>query len=215
MKCVLIALLVCVFCSASVAATKTNDIPLGNTADGKLKSEDNRCQECHGADGNGQGLNNGSAGQFAKLAGQYPLYITKQIREFRTGTRKHDLMQIMSKSIDDQDAADIAAYFSNQKKMQGDGGNNNELGKQLFTLGDTTRNILPCISCHGSNGKGIDANQQTVPVIGGQEWHYLQKQLQDWRSGERHNSEGNAMNIIAKQLTDLELTALANYIAAL
>jgi len=187
----------------------------GDIAAGKTKVDDNGCQECHGADGNGQGLNNGATGKFAKLAGQYPDYITKQIREFRTGERKHDLMAIMAKSIDDTDAADIAAYFASQKKMQGDRSSDNPVGKNLFANGDTSRNILSCVSCHGIDGKGIDQPQQTIPVIGGQEWKYLEKQLQDWRSSERHNSADGVMNIFAKQLTDAEILALTNYISGL
>jgi cytochrome c553 len=187
----------------------------GDVAEGKLKSEDNRCQECHGSDGNGQGLNKGAAGKFAKLAGQYPDYITKQIRDFRTGERKSDLMQIMAKSIDDSDAVDIAAYFSSQKKMQGDGGGDNPVGKNLFTNGDASRNILPCSSCHGVAGKGVESVAQTVPVIGGQDKLYLEGQLQSWRSGERHNSAGGVMNAVAKQLTDAEVQALTDYISGL
>src|SRR2546430_1342452 len=86
----------------------------GDAVAGKLKSETERCQECHGVDGNGVD------GKFARLAGQYPEYIVKQIRNFRTGARKHDFMSMMAKSIDDLDLADIAAYFSSQQKMKGD-----------------------------------------------------------------------------------------------
>ena len=127
----------------------------GNIEEGKFKSEDNRCQECHGADGNGVGLGSGAAGKFAKLAGQSPDYMVKQIRDFRTGTRKNDLMVIMAKSIDDADAADIAAYFASQKKMQGDGATTSATGKNLFSNGDVSRGILPCASCHGADGKGL------------------------------------------------------------
>lgn len=218
MKCVLLALLLCLFCQTNYAATPTKknpDLLIGNISEGKLKSEDNRCQECHGADGNGQGPSNGAAGKFAKLAGQYPDYITKQIREFRSGVRKYELMQIMAKSIDDQDAADIAAYFASLPKMHGEGTGATEIASNLFNQGDSTRNIPACITCHGAKGKGIDAPQQVIPVIGGQEWRYLEKQLQDWRSGERHNSDANVMNTIAKQLTDAEILALTDYISGL
>ncbi|RYY76446.1 MAG: cytochrome c4 [Gammaproteobacteria bacterium] len=221
MKCVVQALLLCLFSYACFAATPTptKSIPVpavaGDAEAGKLKSEDNRCQECHGPDGNGQGPATGAAGKFAKLAGQYPDYLTKQIRDFRSGLRKHDFMLIMAKSIDETDSADIAAYFASLKKMQGDKGGENPVGKNLFINGDASRNILPCVSCHGIDGRGIDAPQQTIPVIGGQEWRYLEKQLQDWRSGERHNSEGGIMNTFTKPLTDKEVQALADYISGL
>lgn len=228
MKCVKMALLACLFSGACFAAphqnisksnpsdqNSLNSVKIGNVIAGKEKSEDNRCQECHGPDGNGQGPSTGAAGKFAKLAGQYPDYITKQISEFRSGERKHDLMHIMAKSIDDGDAVDIAAYFTSQKKMHGDGSGKTEVAQKLFTQGDTNRNILPCINCHGIDGKGLDITGQVIPIIGGQEWQYLEKQLQDWRSGERHNSAGNVMNTIAKPLTDAEIKALTDYISGL
>jgi cytochrome c553 len=225
MKCVGMALLLmCLIsfpCIAAASKSKNSDkekviaAVQGDFAEGKIKSDENRCQECHGADGNGQSLNKGAAGQFAKLAGQYPDYFTKQIRDFRTGERKSDFMQIMAKSIDDSDAADIAAYFSSQKKMQGDGSGDNPMGKNLFVTGDASRNILPCASCHGVVGKGVELVAQTIPVIGGQDKRYLESQLQSWRSGERHNSAGGVMNTIAKQLTDVEVQALTDYISGL
>ncbi|RZA07901.1 MAG: c-type cytochrome [Moraxellaceae bacterium] len=220
MKCVILALLLCLPSYSCVAANatasdKVNLTIQGDLAAGKIKSEDNRCQECHGPDGNGQGPATGAAGKFAKLAGQSPDYMLKQIREFRTGERKHDLMSIMAKSIDDSDAADIAAYFASQTKMQGDGSGGNPSAEAMFNLGDANRNIVACVSCHGIKGKGIDTPHQLIPVIGGQEWHYLEKQLLDWRSGERKNSAGAVMNSITKQLTNDEIRLLTDYISGL
>jgi len=220
MKCVGLALLVCLMSYNCLAVNSKTPNPAnlelqGDATAGKIKSEDNRCQECHGPDGNGQGPTTGAAGKFAKLAGQSPDYMLKQIRDFRSGERKHDLMLIMAKSIDDIDAADIAAYFASQQKMQGDTSGDNAIAKNLFTLGDPSRNILACVSCHGPNGKGIAGAQQLIPVIGGQEWRYLEKQLLDWRSGERQNSPGAVMNNIAQQLTNDEIRLLTDYISGL
>lgn len=183
---------------------------------GRDKAEDNRCIECHGADGNGQALGAGSLGKFPKLAGQYQAYLIKQLQDFRSEKRKHDLMSLMAKALDEEDIIPLAEYFSRQPKMQGVGvGNSNPLGKSLFTLGDAKRNIIPCGSCHGVNGKGIDGLKPQAPVIGGQEVAYLIKQLEDWRSGERHNGEGAVMNGVAKLLTDAEIQAVADYLAGL
>jgi cytochrome c553 len=184
---------------------------------GKAKSDDGRCQECHGHDGNARDIEDGigNVGKFPKLAGQTPEYIAKQIRNFRSGERNHETMFIMARGVSDADLADIAAYFSSQEKMQGDAAGNSRLGENLFANGDASRNILPCVSCHGDAGKGVASADGIHPVIGGQHRRYLQKQLGDWKAGERTNSPGGVMNQIAKPLSDAEIDALANYISGL
>ncbi|MGZ5780097.1 MAG: c-type cytochrome [Burkholderiaceae bacterium] len=187
----------------------------GDPVAGKLKSESERCQECHGSEGQGLEHSNGTEAKFAKLAGQYADYMVKQIRDFRSGIRKDGTMAIMANSIDDADLHDIAAYFASRKKMQGSAGNDTELGRKLFNHGDAARNIVSCSSCHGADGKGIGALNASVPVIGGQEWRYLEKQLLDWRSGDRHNSADGTMNRTTKALTDIEIRSLADYLSGL
>lgn len=88
--------LLCLWVSFASAAKKLPDVEVsariaadgdgtGYPARGKSKLEDAGCQECHGFDGLGQGPADGGAGKFAKLAGQYPDYMVKQIRDFRSG----------------------------------------------------------------------------------------------------------------------------------
>lgn len=183
---------------------------LGDPVAGRIKSESERCQECHGVDGNGHG----HEGKFAKLAGQYPAYIVKQIQDFRSGARKHDFMTMMAKSVEDADVVDIAAYFASQPTMREEGAGN-PLGKKLFVEGDTGRNLPACASCRGAQGKGNVAGKLTYPAIAGQDARYLEKQLLDWRSGDRKNSVSGTMNTIAKSLTDAEIQALVQYLSGL
>lgn len=197
------------------AIGKPNAVPAkGNPILGREKADSERCMECHGADGHGAGHSNGPEGKFAKLAGLNPDYILKQIRDFRSGARKHDQMQIMARSVSDEDVRDIAAYFASQRTMNGQDGERHALGKSLYQSGDPARGVLPCISCHGAQGKGL-TDRPLTPVIGGQEWRYLDQQLRDWRSGERRNSDDGVMNQLTKTLTDGEIEALANYLSGL
>lgn len=188
--------------------------PPGDPVLGKDKADAERCIECHGVDGHGAGHANGPEGKFAKLAGQHPDYILKQIRDFRSGARKHDQMAIMARSVTDEDVRDIAAYFASQPGMKGEGGDAHTVGRRLYEQGDATRGVLACVQCHGAQGKGVAA-LPLVPVIGGQEWRYLDQQLRDWRSGERRNSADGVMNQVLKPLTDAELESLALYLSGL
>lgn len=177
----------------------------GNPVAGKEKSQ--LCQGCHGEDGNS------TEPLVAKLAGQYSVYIAKQLRNFQSGARKHEIMSAMAATINDADLADIAAYFASQKKMKGDGSGENDIAHELFFNGDMSRYIQPCMTCHGVNGKGIFPGSSTFPILGGQHKAYLRAQLINWRAGERTNSPGGVMNKIAKTLTDQEIEALTDYIS--
>jgi cytochrome c553 len=179
----------------------------GNPVAGKTKSE--LCQGCHGE--TGLSLED----MIPNLAGQYANYIAKQLRNFQTGARTHQIMSAMAQTINDAELMDIAAYFASQKKMQGHGKGDDPVAKNLFLKGDTSRDIPPCMSCHGENGKGKAPNISTYPVIGGQHKGYLRAQLTHWRSGERSNSPDGVMNKVAKSLTDAEIEALTDYLSGL
>lgn len=181
----------------------------GNPQQGKLVSEANRCQECHGADGN-----SGMA-KIPHHAGQYAGYLVKQLGDFQTGRRKHETMSIMAEDLSGTEMADIAAYFAGQKIMQGDGGGDNPVAGNLFVNGDKTRNIAACSSCHGENGKGRFAGNVFYPAIGGQRSVYLRTQLVNWKLGDRTNSPDGVMNNIARSLSDEEIDALVNYLSGL
>lgn len=167
------------------------------------------CQGCHGE----VGLS--VEDLIPNLAGQYADYIAKQLRNFQSGARTHQIMNAMAKTISDKELIDIAAYYASQNKMHGDGGGNNPVAENLFLNGDAGRSIPPCMSCHGENGKGLAPDIATNPVVGGQHRAYLRVQLQHWRSGERSNSPDGVMNKVARTLTDAEIEALADYLSGL
>lgn len=199
----------------------------GDPLAGRDKADTERCLECHGSAGEGQGYSNGSDGKFAKLDGQYPEYIVKQIADFRSGRRQHEFMKMMAASVSDADLADIAAYFGAAQAMAattpaaaGPGATPASAqpaayadAARLVASGDAARGVVACASCHGADGRGLAA--AVGPVIAGQGRRYLEQQLQDWRSGFRRNSAGSIMNQQATRLTDADITALAGYLSQL
>jgi cytochrome c553 len=202
--------MVVLFTAATVFAQNDSAKPVqpltGDPVAGKPKSL--LCQGCHGEDGNSLST------LVPKLAGQNAGYIAKQVHNFQAGLRKHAIMNDLAVTVNDDDLADIAAYFESRPKMKGEG-SDNEVGKKLFLHGDLSRTVVACINCHGQNGKGPEPNSSMFPVIGGQNKDYLSRQLVNFRKDDRTNSPNSIMNKITRKLTDDELEALAEYISGL
>jgi cytochrome c553 len=195
---------------AADASGKASSMPAIAKADpvaGRAKSDSERCQECHLEDGNSIAPAN------PKLAGQSYDYLMKQLRDFQSRARRHQIMNAMVANIGDVDLSDIAAYFSSQEKMKGEGNEVDLHARNLFLNGDASRNILACISCHWVDGKGLHSGAASYPVIAGQHRFYLRGQLLDWRDGIRANSPSGVMNQIARLLSEDEIEALSKYIS--
>jgi cytochrome c553 len=69
--------------------------------------------------------------------------------------------------------------------------------------------IAQCAACHGEDGRSKDPK---IPHIGGQPKLAVMYQLFFYREGRRKSPE---MNLVAKELTDAELTAIAEHVAKL
>ena len=80
----------------------------GDVAAGQTKAA--VCTACHGPDGNS------SNPLWPKLAGQHAAYLVKQLKDFKSGTRKDPIMAGMSAPLSDQDIENLAAYFASQKQ---------------------------------------------------------------------------------------------------
>ncbi|WMD18313.1 c-type cytochrome [Achromobacter seleniivolatilans] len=70
-----------------------------------------------------------------------------------------------------------------------------------------------CSSCHGENGRATTVPQ--YPVIAGQNRAYLSNALKAYRDGKRQGTYASMMAAATRTLTDEEISALADYIAAL
>ncbi len=64
------------------------------------------CAVCHGP------LGIAVAPDAPNLAGQPALYLSAQLRAYRDGTRKHEVMSLMAKPLSDADIANLASWFS-------------------------------------------------------------------------------------------------------
>lgn len=189
---------------------------VGNAQLGREKGEAERCFECHGVDG--QGSPQSAESIFARLAGQSAGYIERQVRAFRGGLRASDSMRIPAREVGDADLRDIAAYFAALPPMRdADAPRGDAAAAGLASVGDASRGIAACASCHGDRGQGLPL--LNAPRLAGQAARYLEKQLRDWRSGQRRDagpaSGVAAMAPVAATLTDKELAALARHYSSL
>ncbi len=85
----------------------------GNAASGKLKVSA-VCAACHGADGN-KTLDN----TYPKLAGQYPDYLVKVLKDYKSGKRSNAIMGAQAQALSDADMANVAVYFASLKSQLG------------------------------------------------------------------------------------------------
>jgi cytochrome c553 len=78
-----------------------------DAAAGKAKAA--ACAVCHGANGIAV------APDAPNLAGQSAIYLSAQLKAYRDGTRKHEVMSVMAKPLTDADIANLVAWFSSIK----------------------------------------------------------------------------------------------------
>ena len=178
------------------------------------------CAACHGADGNSLAPN------FPKLANLGEKYIYKQLKDIKAGDRKVVEMTGLLASSSDQDLQDMAAYFSSQT-MQLSGSkelivqvgsgikvDGLKLGEKVYRAGSAEVGAPSCMGCHSPRGQGNAP--AGYPRLSGQHADYIEKQLRDFRAGNRTNDgDSQIMRQVAARLTDSEIKAVANYIAGL
>jgi len=178
----------------------------GSAQEGQTKST--ACVACHGVDGNS------SNPQWPTLAGQHRQYIAKQLRAFKSGTRKDPLMSPMAASLSDDDIEDLAAYFNAQKPagLEADP-SKVQLGQRLYRGGDTRAALTACAACHGPEGRGNPA--ASYPAIRGQHSTYVAAQLRAYRAGTRTTDQNQMMRTVANTMSDEQIKALASYVQGL
>jgi cytochrome c553 len=164
------------------------------------------CLTCHGPKGQS------ATPAWPKLAGQHAAYITKQLKNYKDGTRANAVMQGMSAALTEQDMNNISAYLANQPASQGVAQNKDtiELGQSIYRGGIAAKGVPACAGCHSPTGAGIPSQ---YPRMGGQWAEYNATQLLAFREGTRKNS--TQMTTIATKLSDLEMKAVSDYMAGL
>lgn len=180
------------------------EIPKGDSAAGKTKTES--CAGCHGEDGNA------TAPIFPKLAGQHASYLSKQLREFKSGKRVDPTMNAMAVSLNDADIADIAAWYA-KNQIKPEPAEKTDLGQKIYRNGLPEKQVPACAACHGPKGEGNPTSG--YPVLGGQYSSYISKILHDYKSVERSSDPNEIMRTISNRLNEDEINAVSDYVTGL
>lgn len=146
------------------------------------------------------------------IAGQSEKYIAAALTAYRSGERKHPTMRGIAASLSDQDIADFAKHYS---QLAGTTQLPDQPSKQPDAQVDALLKKANCMSCHGSNySKPIDPS---YPKIAGQHADYLFVALKEYKASDNPVVSRNnpIMGAMAKQFSNAELKALANYIGSL
>ena len=155
------------------------------------------CAGCHGETGVPQA-------KMPVIWGQQQGYLYLQLRDFKSGARKNDVMNSIAASLERADMQELALYFS-QKPWP-------NLGLPRAPADVAARalkviNSVVCTSCHQSGFQG----DSTQPRLAGQRQDYLQSSMLDFRNKTRLNNPGMTDFMLA--ISEQDIADCAAYIA--
>lgn len=111
--------------AAHAARSSSAGLPTGHLTAGealattKRESTGQSCVDCHGENGNAP-----IDASYPKLGGQYASYLARALLAYREGSRENALMSGQARDLNDQEIADLAAYFGSRQS-------------ELYDLGET------------------------------------------------------------------------------
>jgi cytochrome c553 len=145
------------------------------------------------------------------ISGQNAKYIVSALNAYKKGERKHPTMRGIADTLNDQDMADLGAYYEQHGKTEA-------VSKAPAAPDAKVAALLQkgaCISCHGDNfSKPVDPS---YPKIAGQHKDFLFVALKSYKVENQSTWGRNngVMGGIAKQYSNAELKAIAGYIGSL
>jgi cytochrome c553 len=147
------------------------------------------------------------------IAGQNAKYIAAALNAYKNGDRKHPTMRGVAATLSEQDIADLSVYYEALGKEA-----SAPAPEQVRQPDARVAGLLQkaaCVSCHGANfSKPIDPS---YPKLAGQHKDYLFVALKSYKveNNQAVGRNNGVMGAIAKQYSNAELKALAEYMASI
>lgn len=155
------------------------------------------CALCHGLFGVSR------TAKFPHLAGQDPAYLEAQLKAFLAQERTNDggQMAAIVTELLPGDIEQVVGWFSTQEPPMPDPDLGSEAGGDLFS-------DLGCLGCHSADA------ESGVPALTAQHSGYLQKQMRDFRDGNRTLPAAADLHRTLLKISDTQITDIADYLAA-
>jgi cytochrome c553 len=158
------------------------------------------CAGCHGANGIPPDKS------WPVISGQQLGYLYLQLRDFKSGARKSDVMGPLAAALDRDEMMALAGYFSKQRwpDLQ-----QPRAPAAVAQQAATANTATGCTGCHQAGYQG----EGTQPRLAGQSQAYLQSTMLAFRNKTRGNNPGMTDLMLATSESDI--AALAAYLAGL
>ena len=174
-------------------------LPLTVRAD-KLADQVQLCTACHGENGVPQDKS------VPVIAGQHQGYLYLQLRDYKNGDRKNDVMSPIAEALERADMMALAEYFAQKPwpDLRQPRPSDAAIARAL-----RVNTSIGCTGCHLGAYQGAG----TQPRLAGQFKDYLLRTMLEFRTRARGNNPGMSDLMIAASEEDL--AAMAEYLAGL
>lgn len=177
------------------------------------------CLQCHGKHAGGD-IDFGPDVHFGTpaLRGMQHVYLKQSLIDYKTGSRTHKEMSVISSMLDEETidfmARIFAAYPAPRLKTAGEIASLAETdprfrkGQAIAQQGVPEKGVPACMNCHGSSGEG---NVALGPRLAGQISLYIQQQFKAYARETRQTAQAAIMLPVVTGLTGDEIEAVAYY----
>lgn len=199
--------------SSATAFAQAPAAPAPQAGAKSLEAKVAMCIGCHGIKGYQASFP--EVYRVPMISGQSAKYIAAALTAYKNGDRKHPTMRGIAESMSEQDINDIANYYAQHGQNGAPAKVADQPSRQPSPQVAALLQKAACVSCHGANfSKPIDPS---YPKVAGQHADYLFVALKAYRTENNATiGRNNAiMGAIAKQYSNAELKAMANYLASL